>query len=168
MAHVAIDLALGTSGVAWPGGYDAFCCPNLTGTRRLRWWATTLQRFYRTAVDDHQVDTVIVGAPFIHPQHPSGAVSTIKLHGVAEFLAGNLGLRYVEVQDTMVRPAVIGKGAKKPDVLPWARSIGCELTDDDGDIADAVLFWTFWADRELNRGDSAPVISDTVTKAVGA
>lgn len=158
--HVALDLALGTTGFAWSGGYDKKRCPGHTGTNRLRWWARELQAFYRLHIADEGIDTVIVGAPFIprDPDRHKGVVPSVKLHGVAELCAGNLGLRYVEVQDVSARPAVIGKGAKKPDVLPWARSIGCQLGDGDGDIADAVLFWHWWADKELVRGRSAPVL----------
>lgn len=158
--HVALDLALGTTGFAWPGGYDKKRCAGLTGTNRLRWWARELQSFYRLHMADEGIDTVVVGAPFMasQPERAGASLKLAKLHGVAEFLAGNLGLRYVEVQDVSARPAVIGKGAKKPDVLPWARSLGYPLGDSDGDVADALLFYVWWNDRELVRGRSAPVL----------
>lgn len=160
--HVALDLALEWTGLAWPGGHDVLHCKGMTGTRRLRWWAGQLQPFLRAHIADEGIDTVVVGAPFIYGKNGmAGMIGTLKLYGVAELIAGNLGLRWVEVADTSARASVIGKGAKKPDVLPWARSLGLDLRDDrkgDGDVADAVLFWHWWADRELVRGRSAPLL----------
>lgn len=160
--HVAIDLALEWSGLAWPGGHDVLYCKGHTGTRRLRWWAGQLQPFLRQQIADHGIDTIVVGAPFIYGKNGmQGMIGTLKLYGAVELLAGNLGLRWVEVADTSARPAVIGKGAKKRDVLPWARSLGYDLRDDrkgDGDVADALLFYAWWCDREHVRGASAPLL----------
>lgn len=165
--HCAVDLALGTTGVYGPAGVDRFDCPSAySGGVRLRWWYNTLAAYYR-ASSEHGCDTAVVGRPVIYAGRENSAVPLLKLHGISELVAVNFGLRYVEVWDTEARAKVIGKGSKKPDVLPWARANGYELDDDDGDIADAILFHTLWADNEFVRGRSAPVISDSITKARG-
>jgi crossover junction endodeoxyribonuclease RuvC len=161
VTHVALDLSLSNTGVAYLGGSDVLTYPlRGKGTMRLRWWASALH----TLISEHRGRGLVVvsESPFMHREHPKGSIGTIKLHGVAELVAGNLGARYVEIDNQKLKKYATGKGnASKDDMLAEARSRGC-VTDSD-DEADAFLLWWYWQDGEINRGRSAPVVSDTLT-----
>lgn len=165
MTHVAFDLGLDRAGVAWPGGSDSLRCPpsfprcdDYPG-RRLRWWAST----YDTILTDHRPDTVAIEGPVTHGRPMDGANALLYVHGVLRLVAAQHRCRVVTVQPNTLKKYATGYGrASKEQMLAEARRRGCDTASFDE--ADALLVWCWWADSEHVRGDSAPVISDTVTK----
>jgi Holliday junction resolvasome RuvABC endonuclease subunit len=137
MSHLALDLALSTTGICWgPDGddVDTLTAPRLTGGARLEWWWSAL-RVHMLAVD-----TVIVESPFIHPAHPSGSVPTIKLHGLVEWLCCHEQVRYTTVTPSELKKWWTGSGkADKALMVTVAQERGYDITDHNA--ADAIALW---------------------------
>lgn len=148
MTHIALDLALGRSGVCWsPGLYDTLTCPKeLHAGDQLHWWHSALRVVFHTNEPNH---AVCVEAPFIHDKHPRGAIPTIKLHGVAEELATSIGLEWLEIAPASLKLWAAGSGrATKTEMCQAARTRGWIGTDHNE--ADAYLIWQYFA-KELVR-----------------
>jgi Holliday junction resolvasome RuvABC endonuclease subunit len=142
MTHLALDLSLSKTGVAWADGSDVYTCPKgLTGGARLNWWALTIGEF----VVLHHPNRVVVEAPFLHAAHPSGSISLIELHGVIRYLAFQHGVDYVTVPPTTLKKEMTGSGkATKDDMIACANALRpYEITDHNE--ADAVLLWHWGA-----------------------
>lgn len=141
MSHIAFDLGLRTTGITNMHGSDHFLCPaKLRGTERLAWWRDT----FRMALLPYPGDDVIVEAPFVHRQHPSGAVELIKLHGILAAVAIDGGHDLHTVTPAELKKWATGKGnADKAAMLAAARRLG--WIGDSHDEADAFLLWCYWA-----------------------
>lgn len=166
MTHVAFDLGLARTGFAWADGVKVLTCPArrdgrpLRGPMRLQWW----RRELRNELDPMKCDglVVLIEGPFMHPGHPTGAIETIKLHGVANVVAADARARVIEVPPSTLKKASCGRGnATKAQMMAAARESGWDGEGDDS--ADAFLLHAYWARREHNRGVSAPLISGALT-----
>lgn len=149
MNHLAFDLGLGTTGLAWNGGSDHFICPSkhrsspLTDTKRrgrYEWWHDT----FRAILVAQEPGPVIVEAPFIHNSHPTGAIPLIQLHGLLLSAAIDDWREVHVVENRTLKKWATGNGnASKDDMIHWARAFGWEGTDHNE--ADAYLLWHYWA-----------------------
>jgi Holliday junction resolvasome RuvABC endonuclease subunit len=144
MTHLALDLALGTTGICWGpdivDDWDTLTVPTLTGGARLEWWWQALRVHLLT------VDTVIVEGPFLHPKHPSGAVSTIKLHGLLEWMACHEGVTYVDCPPSVLKKWWTGTGNAPKDLMADAAAEHGYPTDTmDSNAVDAVALWHWYA-----------------------
>lgn len=143
MTHLALDLALGKTGVAWADGSDVYTCPKgLTGGERLSWWRRTIYDFMLP----HRRTRLVVEAPFLHAAHPSGSIPLIELHGVIRCMAADQDLDYVTVPPTRLKKEMTGSGrATKDDMILCANALRpYDITDHNE--ADAVLLWHWGAE----------------------
>lgn len=150
--HLAVDLALSTTGVAWgPGGlmHDTIRCPSkLRGGERLSWWRRRI-REHLTNTKRPRITTLVVEAPIMSRSHPTGAIPLLKLHGAIEHQAHVAGVAFVEVPPAMLKRWSTGRGnADKEAMLAAARDRGFD--GDDHNACDAWLLHAFWRD-ESNR-----------------
>jgi Holliday junction resolvasome RuvABC endonuclease subunit len=145
MTHLALDLALSTTGICYgpdADDVDTLTCPRgYTAGSRLEWWWSALRNHIVA------VDTVVVEAPFIHPAHPSGSVPTIKLHGLVEWLCCHEQVRYHAVAPTALKKFWTGTGkANKALMITVAQERGYN-PDGHGthasDAADAIALWHY-------------------------
>jgi hypothetical protein len=165
VTHVAFDLALGTTGVAYPGGSDVLECPSgLDGGRRLAWWFTALSRVLR---DHYEYGlTVVAERAIVHKGHGAEiALALGELHGICKLAAYNVGAGtdYVVIDNMTLKAWAKRAGAStvgqknglpsKAQMVDLARRLGCDPRTDDE--ADAFLLYTAWCDREFVRGRSA-------------
>jgi hypothetical protein len=140
VTHLALDLALGTTGICWgpdPDDVDTLTCPRgyIDGSR-LEWWWSALRNHIVS------VDTVVVEAPFIHRAHPSGSVPIIKLHGLVEWLCHHEQVRYTTVAPSQLKKWATGSGkADKNLMMACAQERGWAGTDHNE--ADALLLWHY-------------------------
>lgn len=144
MTHIALDLALGKTGVAWADGSDVFTCPKgLTGGRRLRWWFQTIDV---ASIPHWPIGRIVAEAPFLHAAHPSGSIPLIELHGVVRYWAFTRGADYVTVPPTRLKKEMTGSGkATKDDMILCANALRAyDITDHNE--ADAVLLWHWGAE----------------------
>jgi Holliday junction resolvasome RuvABC endonuclease subunit len=142
MTHLALDLALSRTGIAWAEGSDVYVCPKkLVGGERLHWWNRTI---YGACLPHRPLDRLIVEAPFIHAARPTGSIALIELHGVIRHLAYQHDLEYVTVAPSRLKKEMTGSGkATKADMILDANALRpYEITDHNE--ADAVLLW-HWA-----------------------
>lgn len=141
MTHLAIDLALGTTGYCFGPAfddYDVLKCPaKLRGGERLDWWYESFRVLLSTPVD-----AVVVEAPFLHPKHPTGSVSTIELHGLVRWLFFHERLSYIAVPPSTLKQWATGRGnASKELMMACAQERGWK--GDDDNEADAFLLWHY-------------------------
>ena len=151
MVHIAFDLGLTTTGVAWPDGSDTHTCPAALRRspitpeleqQRLAWWQHTFNMILLPWRDA----TIVIEAPFIHNRHPSGAMSLIMLHGVLRAVANDGCHPVHQVEPTVLKRWATGNGgATKEQMMRTARQLGWEGVDHNE--ADAFLLWTMWAGR---------------------
>lgn len=152
MTHLAVDLALSTTGLCWGTGahdYDSFTCPTkLRGGERLSWIRRRLREHLRDTKLP-RITTLVVEAPFMSRSHPTGAIPLIKLHGAVEHMAWTAGVRYVEVSAATVKAFATGKGnADKEAMIAAAKALGYHVDNDHQ--ADALFIHRWWQQR--NRG----------------
>jgi len=142
--HLALDLALSTTGAAWQGGSDTYVCPTkLRGGERLNWWGCTVW----SLICERPCDVVVIEAPFIHPARPTGAMSTIKLHGVIEHIVWKRCVEYVTITPSELKKWATGKGnAGKPAMCDAARERGWVGVDHNE--ADAFLLWHWYEETQ--------------------
>lgn len=148
--HLAVDLALSTTGIAWgPGAlmHDTIHCPRtLRGGERLSWWRRRI-REHLTNAKRPRITTLVVEAPFMSRSHPTGAVPLLKLHGAIEHQAHTAGVGFVEVENHILKKWATGKGnADKDAMVAAARDRGFDGADHNA--ADAWLLWRFWQERQ--------------------
>lgn len=142
MTHLALDLALGKTGVAWADGSDVYTCPKgLTGGARLNWWLLAIDALLLPHVP---VDRLVVEAPILG--QTNGAIQLHELHGVARLLAYQRRVGYVTVWPSTLKKTMCGSGrATKEDAILCANALrSYEITDHNE--ADAVLVWHWGAD----------------------
>jgi Holliday junction resolvasome RuvABC endonuclease subunit len=145
MTHLALDLALGTTGICFgpdPDDVDTLTCPRgYTAGSRLEWWWSALRNHIVA------VDCVVVEAPFIHPAHPSGSVPTIKLHGLVEWLCCHEQVRYHAVAPTALKKFWTGTGKANTALMITVAQERGYNPDDYGthasDAADAIALWHY-------------------------
>lgn len=149
MTHLALDLALTTTGVAWgPGPLDhaSFTCPaKLRGGERLRW----IRRRIAEHIDgkEPRITTLVTEAPFMSRTHPTGAIPLIKLHGAVEHAAAVKGLAHYEVPSATLKAFATNRGnASKDQMVEFARIAGWQ--GEDHNACDAWWLWRFWQQRE--------------------
>lgn len=145
--HLAFDLGLRTTGIAWPGGSDHLDSPArlhrspITPERahdRYCWWRTA----FVTILADHPNATVVVEAPIIHHAHRRGSIPLIVLHGILRACAHDRAV--VEVEPSRLKRWATGKGnADKVAMVAAARLRGWD--GDDHNEADAFLLYTYHA-----------------------
>jgi Holliday junction resolvasome RuvABC endonuclease subunit len=143
VTHLALDLALGSTGVAWADGSDVFTCPKkLTGGDRLAWWIGTINAL---TVPHWPFNRFVVEAPFMHAGHPSGSIPLIELHGCVRYLAFQHGVDYVTIPPATLKMLMCGTGkATKDDSLRVANELRPYDIGDHNE-ADAVLLWHWGA-----------------------
>lgn len=149
MSHIAFDLGLRTSGIAWPGGSDFHTSPNhlhkspITPAiehARYSWWRDT----FRMVLVGWPGATVVVEAPILHPKHPSGSIGLVVLHGILRGVAIDGGHEVCTVTPSELKRYATGKGnADKDAMVAAARRLGWE--GDDHNEADAFLAWSWFA-----------------------
>lgn len=150
VTHLALDLALSTTGIAWGPNPTDCCvhrCPSkLAGGARLSWWR---KRIREHLVDDKRprITRVVVEAPVIHPNHRNGAIPLIKLHGAVEHQAWTAGVGF----DATIAPASLkkwatGSGRADKDLMMAAARDRFGWTGSDDNEADAVLLWHYVAE----------------------
>lgn len=105
---------------------------------RLAWWMRRLNGLIRQS--EVPIDVLYVEAPFMSRAHPTGAVETLKLHGVLAAVAAinQLEVHYVENR-TLSKLATGNGNASKDDMLARARELG--LDSNSYDEADAFLLY---------------------------
>jgi Holliday junction resolvasome RuvABC endonuclease subunit len=152
VTHLAFDLGLHTTGIAWDGGTDHHTCPHrhrrspITPEReheRFGWWRDT----FRALLLPHpRVNDVVVEAPFIHRSHPSGAINLIVLHGILRAVALDGGHRCHTVDPATLKRWATGRGnADKTAMMQHARALGWD--GEDHNEADAFLLWCYWSEE---------------------
>ena len=150
MTHLAVDLALGTTGVCWGPGthdHDSFTTPTkLRGGERLSWIRRRLKEHLRNEKLPH-ITVMVVEGPIMSHSHPTGAIPTIKLHGAVEHMAFTAGVQYVEVpHPSVIKKFATGKGnADKAAMVEAAKALGYHVDNDNE--ADAIHIWRWWAQR---------------------
>jgi Holliday junction resolvasome RuvABC endonuclease subunit len=147
-SHIAFDLGLRCTGIAWDGGSDLYVSPNylhkspMTPERehaRYTWW----RELYRNLILSHPGD-VVVEAPILHPKHATGSIPLIVLHGVLRSVAIGECRQVSTVQPATLKKWATGKGnATKEQMVDAARLRGWEGSDHNE--ADAWLIWTMHA-----------------------
>lgn len=157
--HIAFDVGLHTTGVAWDGHSDHHTCPPLLrrspvtaeqSHRRHIWWTRT----FATILADHPAHTpIVVEAPFAHPKHLTGSIRLIALHGALRTIAGDRP--YHEIPPAQLKRWATGRGnANKADMIEAARVRGWPPANNyhypeplklDDNEADAWLLWCMWA-----------------------
>jgi Holliday junction resolvasome RuvABC endonuclease subunit len=148
MTHLAVDLALGRTGVAWgPGATDhdtIICPPKLAGGERLNWWSRQFSDLVLPVADT--TTELVVEGPFLHRLHPTGSMNTIKLHGVIELFAWRHDFTYTTVAPTVLKKWAAGTGAaSKEQMMAAAQVAGFE-----GASADACDAWLLWQYHTAN------------------
>lgn len=151
MTHLAFDLGLTTTGVAWPNDTDIFTLPHAfrrspmtddSRLNRLAWWYDT----FRANLMPWPGAAVWVEAPFIHPQHPTGALEVAKLHGVFAIACHDNNSDIHSVEPAVLKKWATGKGnAGKEEMIDAARMRGWD--GDDHNEADAWLLWCLAVER---------------------
>lgn len=160
MTHLAIDLALGTSGFCWgprPVDRTSVKCPAAAKRgpfgQRLRYWRKVVREFLAEDKEP-RIIAVYVEAPFMWSKNPNGAIETIKLHGAIEHLVNTEGIPYDDsIQNTSV-PALLRQGTglerkQFDDVKEYRMAIARARFGWDGtshDEADALLLWHYVAE----------------------
>lgn len=155
MTHLAIDLALGTSGFCW-GPRPIDCCTftcSIPASRpfgqRLSWW----RRRVSDLLDNDKVPRItkiVVEAPigFGHSsERMSSLIKLAKLHGAIEVRAHGAGVTYDDtIYPSTVKRWATGNGrASKDEMMSAARArFGWDGTSHDE--ADAVLLWHYVAE----------------------
>ena len=149
-SHVAFDLGLQTTGVAWDDGSDHFVCPAkhrrspITPARehdRYCWWRDT---FRMILLPHPTTTTVIVEAPFIHRRNINGSVGLVLLHGILRAVAIDGGHDFATVENRTLKKWATTKGtADKTAMMTAARRLG--WSGSNHDEADAYLLWAYWA-----------------------
>jgi Holliday junction resolvasome RuvABC endonuclease subunit len=142
MTHLAIDLALGTTGLCWGPDVDnvhTVTCPNkLSGGDRLDWWYRALRLHFFSGAE-----TIVVEAPILYLGRAWGTINTLKLHGVLEWMCTNEGLTYVDCAPSVLKKWATGNGlANKPLMMAAAQERGWNGTDHNA--ADAFLLWHWY------------------------
>jgi Holliday junction resolvasome RuvABC endonuclease subunit len=148
MTHIAFDLGLVTTGVAWDGGSDHHKCPHkytkspMTPERqhdRYCWWRDT----FKALLLPHRGADVVVESPFWHPKHPSGSMALAMLHGVFRAVAIDGGHMVHMVTPSELKRMATGNGnASKEAMMRTACQLGFE--GDDDNECDAYLLFTVW------------------------
>ena len=156
MTVIAFDLGLRNTGYAWTQhnidkpSACTITTPNILNTSpmtsirqqaRHNWWTTTL----RLLCDQTPPSTILVEAPFLHRLHPTGSMSTIRLHGALWSIAGDLGVPIVELEPAALKSWATGNGnATKEQMIEAANLRGWHGTEPDA--ADAWLLLSWWTD----------------------
>jgi Holliday junction resolvasome RuvABC endonuclease subunit len=150
VSHVAFDLGLTTTGVAWDGGSDHHTCPAmlrrspmtpLLEHERFRWWRDT---FRALLLPFSSSTEVVVEAPFLHPKHPTGAMGLCMLHGILRAVAIDGGHMVHTITPGELKAWATGRGnASKEEMMRTARYLG--WSGDSSDEADAYLVWAWFA-----------------------
>jgi Holliday junction resolvasome RuvABC endonuclease subunit len=143
VTHLALDLALSTTGICWgpdSDDVDTLTCPRgyIDGSR-LEWWWSALRNHIVS------VDCVVVEAPFIHGVNRKGTVATIKLHGLVEWLCHHEQVRYTTVTPLVLKKfwtgTTLGGDAGKALMVTVAQERGYDITDHNA--ADAIALWHY-------------------------
>lgn len=155
MTHLAIDLALGTSGFCW--GPRPTDCRTHTCTipasrplgQRLSWW----RRRVSDLLDNDKVPritSIYVEAPISYGHNGDRTQSFLKLaklHGAIEVRAHGAGVTY----DDTIKPATLkswatGKGNADKDLMMTAARDRFDWDGTDHNEADSVILWHYVAE----------------------
>ena len=144
MTHLCIDLGLTHTGWARnhydhgvihiPARANLKPMDDVAKQHRLDWWMRRLNAL----LTGSPIDRVYVEGPFISQAHPTGAVETIRLHGVLAAVCAIQKRPLVVIENRTLKKAATGKGnASKQQMLDVANGLGADTTSQDE--ADAFL-----------------------------
>lgn len=156
MTHLAIDLALGTSGFCW-GPRPVDCCTfrcTIPAARplgqRLSWWRRRVSDIL-DAHNDPRITSIVVEAPLMYGDHPDVTIRLAKLHGAIEVRAHGADLPYDDsIKPTTLKKWATGNGRASKDQMMAAARARFGWEGGDHNEADAVLLWHYV--DEIRRG----------------
>ena len=141
MTHLALDLGLRTTGIAWgPCSYDhETCSVRLTGQARARFWMSTLRGWL---VAHPAGVELVVEMGFLHPKHPSGSKATQEMHGWLQAVAVDNDSPVTYVTPAVLKKFATGRGNATKDEMRIAAidrwGAASSITSDE---ADALALW---------------------------
>jgi Holliday junction resolvasome RuvABC endonuclease subunit len=141
VTHLALDLGLRTTGLAWgPCDYTHDTCPtNLTGQARAAWWMSTLRGWL---VAHPAGVELVVEMGFLHPKHPSGSKATQEMHGWLQAVAVDNDSPVTYVTPSVLKKWATGRGnATKDEMRIAAIDRWGAHHDITADEADALHLW---------------------------
>jgi Holliday junction resolvasome RuvABC endonuclease subunit len=146
MTHLAFDLGLRTTGIAWGAAdYSRENCPsNLAGQERVAWWVSALRYWL---VSQPAGVELVVESGFTHPKHMSGSIPTQNMHGWLQAVAADNGSPITYVTPAALKKWATGRGNATKDEMRIAAidrwGAGMTITYDE---ADALHLW-HWKDN---------------------